>query len=199
MPGLSRPSRSARRRTASGLAVGALALTLAACAGESTPPSASTAPEPSATATAAPASPSPAPTVDAAAVTCESLIPADLIDTFTAAGWTVRDDPFRVADVELAGGHWCTWGDFAGAASDNVQIYGWAPLDEETAAETQSALVSDGWVREEDDAGVFITENPDTTVSTDAQGYGMTLQFGEGWVTVSDTKEGLLVIVLPTP
>lgn len=199
MPRLSWPSRSPRRRAVSGLAVGALALTLAACAGESTPPSASTAPEPSATATAAPASPSPAPTVDAAAVTCESLIPADLIDTFAAAGWTVRDDPFRVADIELESGHWCTWGDFAGAASDNVQIYGWAPIDEETAAETQSALVSDGWVREEEDAVVFITENPDTTVSTDAQGYGMTLQFGEGWVTVSDTKEGLLVIVLPTP
>lgn len=191
------PSRP--RRGSLGLAALLLALILPACANGPQPasPSSAASPTPAGTASA-PASPSPAPTVDPASVTCESLLPESLVAAFTAAGWSVREDPFFVGDVEIEDGRRCTWGDFAGSASDHVQVYGWAPIDEDTAADAQAALLSDGWVREEADAGVYITENPETTVATDVDGYGITLLFGDGWVTVSDTKEGLLVIVRPT-
>jgi len=75
-----------------------------------------------------------------------------------------------------------------------VQIFGWAPIEEDAAVEAQDALVAEGWLREESSEGVYITENPETTITTDSQGYGMTYLFGEGWAKVADTKQGLLLI-----
>jgi hypothetical protein len=31
-------------------------------------------------------------------------------------------------------------------------------------------------------------------MGTDEDGYGMTYLFGDGWVTLSDTKQGLLLV-----
>ena len=34
-------------------------------------------------------------------------------------------------------------------------------------------------------------------MTTDAEGYGITYLFGDGWVTFSDTRQGLLLIQRP--
>jgi hypothetical protein len=75
-----------------------------------------------------------------------------------------------------------------------VQIFGWAPIDEDAAIESEESLVDEGWVREDSEEGVYITENPETTITADEDGYGMTYLFGDGWVKVADTKQGLLLI-----
>lgn len=182
------------------IAIVALTLALAGLAGCASTPE----PEASADPTAGPstsveptAAPTTAPPVSAADVTCEQLLPQEVLDAFAASGWTVQKEDFAIGHVTLDDGLWCKWGDFTGTASDGGQIYGWALISADEADDTQASLVSEGWVREEAAAGVYITENPDTTVATDAEGYGMTFLFGDGWVTVSDTKEGLLIINRP--
>ena len=55
----------------------------------------------------------------------------------------------------------------------------------------QQTLVDQGWVRESRRDGVYITESPETAIAKDDQGYGMTYLFGDGWVTIADTKQGL--------
>ena len=56
---------------------------------------------------------------------------------------------------------------------------------------------SQGWVREDSAEGVYITESPETTIAVDEEGYGMTYLFGDGWVKLADTKQGLLLIEWP--
>jgi len=158
-------------------------------AAPSTTASTAQSPEPS-------VSPSAEPTVNPADVTCQSILPASTVETFVSLGWEEHREPFQIGSVELSDGVWCKWGDPSGTVS-NTQIYGWSPIAASDAQNAQSQLVSEGWVREEGPDGVFVTENPDTTVVTDEDGYGMTYLFGDGWVTISDTRQGLLVIVLP--
>lgn len=62
------------------------------------------------------------------------------------------------------------------------------------AVAREAELVSEGWVREDSDRGVYITADARTSLSKDAEGYGMTYLFGRGWVAVSDTKQGLILI-----
>lgn len=134
------------------------------------------------------------PTTDAtAAPTCETLIRSDLVDSLTARGWTAQTDTFRIGSAEVPGGLWCQWGDYS-VASDHVQIYGWARIDAATAAKARAALLTEGWHEVDGD---YVTQDADVSFATDADGYGMTYQFGDGWVTVSDTKQGLLVIERP--
>ena len=45
--------------------------------------------------------------------------------------------------------------------------------------------------------GVYITEAKETTIAVDSEGYGMTYLFGDGWVKLADTKQGLLLIEWP--
>ncbi len=68
---------------------------------------------------------------------------------------------------------------------------------DDAAEDAQANLVSQGWVREDGADGVYITESPEMTIAPDEQGYGMTYLFGDGWVIVADTKQGLVLIEWP--
>ena len=153
-----------------------------------TPVATSPTPTPSATADAEPAGDP----------TCETIIPASTVEDFDSVGWTVRAEPFRAGETEIAGGVQCIWGDFS-TATDHVQIYGWAPISADDAADAQDGLVAIGWRKEQAPEGVIVTESADTTVATDAEGYGLTYLFGDGWVKYADTKQGLLLVVWPSP
>ena len=56
---------------------------------------------------------------------------------------------------------------------------------------------SQGWLRESGADGVYVTESPETTIAADENGYGMTYLFGDGWVMLADTKQGLVLIEWP--
>ncbi|MFG6445346.1 hypothetical protein ACFXQA_08720 [Microbacterium sp. P07] len=161
------------------------------------------APEPSASqSVAAPsATPdaSPEPTTSATAeaeASCESILPADTVADFEEIGWTAQEKPFYAGAVELTEGFQCTWGDYT-VATDHVQIFGWAPATDSEAETAQQELLSSGWRGEESENGLYVTESADTAISTDADGYGITYLFGDGWVTIADTKQGLLLIERP--
>ncbi|GAA1690933.1 hypothetical protein GCM10009808_04850 [Microbacterium sediminicola] len=146
------------------------------------------------------AAPTPTPTATMAAdaePTCETIIPPSLVEELTAAGWTAREDDFYAVDSVLDGGILCQWADYDAAASDHVLVYGWAPLGSGDKTRLQSELVAQGWIREDGPDGVYITEDPSYSVSVDENGYGMTYLFGEDWVKVSDTKQGLVLIDWP--
>ncbi|GAA3627544.1 hypothetical protein GCM10022200_07490 [Microbacterium awajiense] len=185
-------------RAAGAVALAASLLVTTACStGEppEAPPAASASAEPDATDSAAPtAEPTTAPVADP---TCENMIGEDIVADFTDVGWTSLAQPFQIGDVELESGLQCVWADFEGPAGDHLIIFGWAPIDADRARDVQNALVADGWVREDEAAGVYITENPDTTISTDDEGYGLTYLFGDGWVKLADTKQGLVLIDWP--
>ncbi|GAA1848705.1 hypothetical protein ACFQZV_08035 [Microbacterium koreense] len=184
-------------RLGAALSIAAIAALATACAGAD--------PEPTATATAAPtvteAAPEPVVTEtvepETPDPTCETIIPASTVEGFESIGWTVLADRFYLGELELADGIICTWADFEGPASDNLQRFGWAPITDEAAADAQTALVAAGWIREDGAAGVYITEDPETTISADEEGYGMTYLFADGAVTFADTKQGLLLIEWP--
>jgi hypothetical protein len=129
--------------------------------------------------------------------TCETLISDQIVADFESVGWTARADPFYLGDREIPEGLQCMWADFAGQAGDHVQIFGWAPITADDAADAQDDLVSQGWVREDGDEGVYITQDPEMTIAPDAEGYGMTYLFGDGWVIVADTKQGLILVEWP--
>ncbi len=129
--------------------------------------------------------------------TCDTIVSPSLVEKLTGLGWTAKEDVFSAGDTALEGGIQCTWADFDGHASDNLLVYGWAPIDETAARALQSELVSQGWVREDDGGSVYITESPEFASSVDENGYGTTYQFGDGWVKIARTKQGLLLIDWP--
>lgn len=188
------------RRLATSLLLTALSLAsptaLVGCA-----PEEPAGPTPSVSATAPTSEPGPTPsptvTTDPGDVTCESLLPDAVLAAFAATEWLPEEELFRVGSIEIEEGTWCKWGDHSASGAAQVQIYGWAPLAEADALQAQRELVDQGWVREEIAAGVIVTEDPSTAVWTDDQGYGTTYLFGDGWVKVSDTRQGLLVIHTP--
>ena len=53
-------------------------------------------------------------------------------------------------------------------------------------------------MRADVDDHTFITEPPQFSIAVDEDGFGMTYEFGDGWVTVSDTRQGLLLITPPS-
>lgn len=176
----------------------ALASVLTACAAQPAPAPAVT--ETSAGTPAPPApEPSPTPTADASDddPTCETLIGADVVADFESIGWSSQAEKLYLGDVELAHGIQCVWADFEGPAGDHLQMFGWAPITDEQAAESQAMLVSQGWIREDAEEGVYITEPKETTIAVDDEGYGMTYLFATGWVKLADTKQGLLLIEWP--
>ncbi len=168
------------------VAVTVASLTLAACSTtpetvvteDALPSPNATSPEP--TATAEPSEDSAEP-VSAETPTCEGIIPASLIAEFEAEGWSVEEDVFRVAGIELADGVQCLWGDFT-IASDHVQLFGWAPITSEQSGTAR---------------GVIVTESADTAVATDDEGYGLTYLFGDGWVKYADTKQSIALVEWP--
>lgn len=128
--------------------------------------------------------------------TCETIIPASVVAQFEELKWTARADEFRIGETVVPDGIQCVWGDHT-VASDHVQVYGWAPIDADMAQDAQAALEAQGWLREEADDVLYLTEDPDYAIATDNDGYGMTYEFGDGWVALADTKQGLLIITWP--
>lgn len=185
-----------RTRTAVGAAALAVVLGLTGCAADPEPVPSTSAPEALPSSTPSPTPTQVGPVERPANLSCETLIAPDVVAAFAEAGWEAQEDVFRIGSREFPDGLWCIWG-AAGAVTASVQIYGWAGIDPSDAEEAQAELTDSGWVAEETPDGLYITENPDTTVATDDDGYGMTFLFGSGWVAVADTKEGLLVIQPP--
>lgn len=174
-------------------AIGVLALTTA-CAPSDTAPQEPAKPG---TKTEAPATPkTDEPDAPAAAPTCETLISAGTVEALTAQGWSAQKRDFQFGPDVVPGGLQCLWADFS-QASDHGQLYGWAPISADAAKEEQKKLVDQGWIREESDRGVYITVDPQFSFNGDEEGYGMTYLFGDGWVTLADTKQGLVLINLP--
>jgi hypothetical protein len=73
-------------------------------------------------------------------------------------------------------------------------VFGWAPASDTEAQTARSELLASGWKSVGDE---YITENPENVLNPDSDGYGMTYQFGDGWITLADTKQGLLLIERP--
>ena len=147
------------------------------------------APEPSTS-----AAPDPASTDEP---TCETIISESVVAGFESVGWTSQAEPLYVGSTEIEDGLQCMWADFEGPAGDHGQIFGWAPITDDAAEAAQDELLGQGWLREEDAEGVYITESPETAIAKDDEGYGMTYYFTEGEVQVADTKQGLLLIEWP--
>lgn len=124
---------------------------------------------------------------------CETLIPADTVAALHKQGWSAAQRDFAFGPDPVPGGIACLWADPT-TASDHGLLYGWAPISGVDAAAREAELVSEGWIREDSARGVYITADPRTALSKDADGYGMTYLFGRGWVSVSDTKQGLILI-----
>jgi len=190
-------------RIAAAVALGAAALLTVACAATPepgpTPVDAATdaAVDPAPVATPAPAETTAPEPEKPLKVTCDTLISADLLADLEAQGWTAKEEPFAIGEATFDDGVSCMWGDFS-TATGNVLIFAWAPV---TAAETEAAqaqLEADGWIRETGDAGVYYTEDPSLALNVDENGYGMTYLFADDSVTLSDTKQGLLLIEDPT-
>lgn len=146
----------------------------------------------------APSSPGPTPgaTSAAAAVTCETLISPSMVSELEDAGWTSQQEVFRIGALELPDGIQCVWGDFT-IVDDQLMLFGWAPIADDVSETAQQRLISEGWISEESADGRYVTENPETAISVDDEGYGITYLFGDGWVTVADTKQDLLLIERP--
>jgi len=187
-------------RLAAVLAIASTAMLASACA--SPAPESNPLPSESAGA-AAPESPAPepeaTPSTDPASSdepTCDTIISPATAADFDSLGWTALADSFSVASVALPEGIQCVWGDFS-TATDHVQIFGWAPITDTQAKTAEAELVADGWIREDSDDGVYITENPETAVAVDEDGYGLTYLFGDGWVKYADTKQSIVLVEWP--
>ncbi|GEP46644.1 hypothetical protein FVP74_05765 [Microbacterium saccharophilum] len=176
-------------RAALPLALGALLFT--ACTGT---PGAQPTEVPTAPAPGADPSPSAVPTtapVDPADLTCENLIAPDAVAGLEAEGWTSEEGEFAINDLVLDGIS-CTWAR-PGDTFDDLVVFGWAPITADEAQEAQEQLESVGWTAQESAEGLYLSEadaqNPDAV--------GTTYLFGDGWVTMSDTQQGLLLIEQP--
>ncbi|MFT4135212.1 hypothetical protein [Microbacterium sp.] len=185
------------RRCALLAALAASALLLAGCTSSPAPETTATASSPStATAQATPTPTASTAASEAAVPTCDELVAPEVTEATAAQGWTVREEPFVVGGVEIDHGISCTWADYSNATG-NLLTFAWGSISAANATKAQRALESAGWLREKTDAGVYITEDPATAMTTDADGYGLTYLFGDGWVTFSDTRQGLLLIHRP--
>jgi len=140
--------------------------------------------------------PEPTETTEAAELACDTLLTPGLSEDLADLGWEAREEPFVVGEITLDDGIQCKWGDPSGGG-DAMQLYAWAPVDADQSEELQTALADEGWIREEEDSRVLLTEDPETAFQTDDEGYGFTYAFGDGWVSFSDTKAGLDVIRWP--
>ncbi|MET0813093.1 MAG: hypothetical protein ABWY03_08560 [Microbacterium sp.] len=184
-------------RLGAALVLAATAVFVTACspAAPEPEPTATTAPSPTPTTPAPEATETEAPIAEDA--TCDTIILEQTVADFASIGWTSQASRFYLGDLEIADGIQCVWADFDGPAGDHLQLFGWAPVSEEDAATAQESLLAQGWIREDAPEGVYITENPDTTIATDENGYGMTYLFTEGSVKLADTKQGILLIDWP--
>lgn len=187
-----------RRFRLATLAALTFAFVLTGC---SAAPDSSTAP-PSPEAVETPAKPAPAaetPEPDdntTSEPTCETILGDSTVTALTDLGWTYEEHDFRLGADIVEGGIECVWGDYS-VASDHVQIFGWAPLDEAASVAAQQQLIDSGWLRADADGRTYITEDPSYAMSTDEEGFGMTYEFGDGWVSLADAKQSLVLIEWP--
>ena len=130
-------------------------------------------------------------------LTCDGLIPESLIEEFSTTNWTARADVFRIGSTELPDGIGCTWADYDAPASDNLLIFGWAPISDQLANTAQAELIANGWLREDLGDTILITEDPQYAIATDSEGYGLSYEFGDGWVKFATNKQGLILIEWP--
>lgn len=181
------------RFTSAALGALLLAVALTSCSGAPETAASPTpqAPKPSPTASAEPAS-TPTPTA-AAEPACDTIVSAGTVQVLTDQGWTFEEKEFVIGGVTLDQGLLCFWADYT-VASDHGQLYGWSEISAEDAATAQTALLKEGWTREDGSDGVYITENPQFAMGVDEDGYGMTYLFGDGWVKFADTRQGLILI-----
>ncbi|WEK59608.1 MAG: hypothetical protein P0Y60_09435 [Candidatus Microbacterium colombiense] len=177
-------------------AAGALLLlvVLTSCAQPSAP---AASPRPSAEPSSPAASPEPvltdAPETPAAEISCESMISEGTVTALTEAGWSAKPKDFVIGDVDLTAGLLCFWADYS-VGSDHGQLYGWSEISADEAASAQAALLASGWTREDGPEGTYLTEDPQFSMGTDDDGYGMTYLFHDGWVKLADTRQGLVLI-----
>lgn len=191
-----------RARLAPAVLLAAAMLTLTACAADEPDP---VEPPPPVAESSAPAAPAPLDenaeeqTDDEpqtkTAPSCEELVTAGTVTALTEAGWTPTTRDFRVIGDVVDGGIECMWG--AGDSTDNVQVFGWAPLALDASQPHQDALRTSGWLREEDGRGVIYTADPQFALNKDDDGYGMTYLFRDNDVLFADTRQGLLLITPP--
>ncbi len=179
-------------------AIGVTAVLLSGC-GSAAAPSPTT-PTDAGGSTIAPTGAQPDPSADpngsGVDATCESIVGSDLLAEFTAQGWTAKQTPFTAGGVNPSEGLQCTWADYS-VPSGNLMIFGWAPITDDQATQMQEGLGTEGWLRDIVNGQVFITEDPMQAPTVDENGYGMTYEFGDGWVMVADTKQNLLLIQRP--
>ncbi|WP_449408114.1 hypothetical protein [Microbacterium maritypicum] len=181
------------RTLTTSLGVIALVAVLAGCSGG---PDAEATPTPDAPKPTPTATPTPTPTTEpdaGAAPTCDTIVSPGTVQALTDAGWTFEEKEFVIGDVTMTDGLLCFWADYS-VASDHGQLYGWSALTPDEAGRAQSSLLASGWTREDGADGIYITENPDFSMGTDDDGYGMTYLFGDGWVKFADTRQGLILI-----
>lgn len=187
-----------RRTSLTVLATVMIAFALSACAAAPAPePTPTSKPKPASTTASSPdptptTAPEPEETV-AAAPTCETIIAPSTVAALSEQGWTHEEKEFRLGSDVIEGGIHCVWGDFT-VASDHVQVFGWAPIDQAASNAAQQKLFAEGWRRADSDGHVYITENPDSAIAVDDEGFGMTYEFGDGWVKVADTRRGLVLV-----
>lgn len=125
--------------------------------------------------------------------TCENIIRSASFEELESQGWEYKQEPFLIGEMPIEGGVSCLWANPA-EPGGNILQFGWAPLTAEETTEAEQSLESAGWIREEGDDGVYLTEDPAFALNIDADGYGMTYFFGDGYVQVADVKQGLVVI-----
>ncbi|NYF17235.1 hypothetical protein HDC37_002063 [Microbacterium sp. AK009] len=182
-----------RHLSAGALAVALFALT--ACTAETADAQPSQAPSPVASSpTAEPSAPPTEEPAVAADPTCETIIPETTVADYDSVGWSAQASPFTITGEEIPGGIECVWANFDGPASDQLHIYGWAPIDEAAADRARARLQAEGWTVETDAEGVYVTEPAETAVATDENGYGITYLFETGTVKIADTKQSILLI-----
>lgn len=181
------------RTTSAALGALMLAVVLAGCAGApDASPSPTRTPKPTPTAAAQPVE-TPVTETPATEPTCDTIVSAGTVQALTDQGWTFEEKEFVVGDVTLTDGLLCFWADYT-VASDHGQLYGWSAISADQATEAQTSLLEQGWMREDGPDGVYITENPQFSMGTDEDGYGMTYLFGDGWVKFADTRQSLVLI-----
>src|SRR5690606_2263255 len=115
------------------------------------------------------------------------------VEALEAEGWTFKQRDFVIGDIAVEDGLECLWADYS-TASDHGQMYAWGLLSADRARAAQTGLVNDGWLRSTEGETTYITEDPAYAIATDGDGFGMTDEFGDGWVKFADTRQGLLLI-----
>ena len=156
-----------------------IVLALAGCSGSAEP-----APTGAPVATATPPS-------SGVEMSCDTIMRPSFVEQLKELGWVAQEAPFRIGEHVIDGGIQCVWGDEAGL--DSGQMYGWAPIDAESAVEMQDYLETNGWVVSEDDEYVYVSEDPERSYAASPEEV-LTYQFAPGWVALADTKSGLALV-----